>query len=296
MEEDARPAVERFLASRLSAWKPTALVELLRAGAVTVAERTARPGRKLWPGERVDVHFPPPQRVEAPAGLEPLELLHEDADLVVVAKPAGLPVDHEGTYPRAQAPKGRSVVTALVAQGLGAAVGGYAAPGVAHRLDADTSGVLALAKTDAGLDFLLRAFEEKRATKVYAALVEGAPPDEATLDTPYAKHPADGRRWTTTVPSPKRARLGFRVRRRLRDAAELEVTLDTGRTHQIRVQLADAGFPVLGDPLYGRASALIARQALHAERLRLLEPGGAVRVDVRQPPPPDFAQACTQLQ
>ncbi len=295
VDTDDRLAVERFLGARLTAWKPTSVLDLLRTGCVRVADRVARPGRKLWRGDLIEVTFPPAAKVNGADGVPPLPILFEDEGLIVVDKPAGLAVEHEGVYPRAQAPKGRSVVTALVAQGIRAAVGGYAAPGVAHRLDTETSGVLALAKTDQGLDFLLRAFADKRTTKQYAALVLGAPPQSASLDTPYAKDPTDGRKWTTTVDSPKRARLSFTARRRFPTASELEVLLDTGRTHQIRVQLAEAGFPVLGDPTYGTTSPLIARQALHAERLTVVGEDGAIRLDVRAAPPSDYQRAATEL-
>jgi 23S rRNA pseudouridine1911/1915/1917 synthase len=130
--------------------------------------------------------------------------------------------------------------------------------------------------------------------KEYLALVAGAPPDEQALDQPYGRDPKDLRRFTTRVHSARRARLSWRVERRLRDAALLRVRLDTGRTHQIRVQLAEAGFPVLGDVVYGIPSEGLSRQALHAARLAFPSPLGP-RVDVTAPLPGDLAAALAKL-
>jgi len=168
-------------------------------------------------------------------------------------------------------------------------------PGFPHRLDRDTSGALLLARHDRALAALRAAFEAGAVEKEYLVLVEGAPPDAGRLDTPYGRSPADPRRFTTRVASARRARLAFRVERRLRGAALLRVLLDTGRTHQIRVQLAEAGHPVLGDAVYGVRSEAIARQALHAERLAFPRPADGARVEVRAPVPDDLARALALL-
>jgi len=133
--------------------------------------------------------------------------------------------------------------------------------------------------------------------KEYLAIVSTAraePPAEGAIDTPYGRDPADPRRYTTRVPSPRRARLGYRVERRLAGAALLRVRLETGRTHQIRVQLAEAGWPVLGDAVYGVPSPHLARQALHAERLAFPSPEGR-EVDARAPLPEDLVRALEAL-
>jgi 23S rRNA pseudouridine1911/1915/1917 synthase len=129
-----------------------------------------------------------------------------------------------------------------------------------------------LAKTDAALAELEQAFEDKRVQKTYLALVLGTPPDEGKLDTPYGRHPEDPRRYTTRFPTPRRARLSWKKVQQFETFAVLEIDLDTGRTHQIRAQLADVGHPLLGDWLYGTAAARamgIGRIALHAYRLTL---------------------------
>jgi 23S rRNA pseudouridine1911/1915/1917 synthase len=276
--------LDRFVARAL-ALRVDAARALIDAGRVRIRGRSCSVHRKLFGGEEIVVERPPPRA--APPGAQPaLTVLHDDADCLVVDKPAGLPVEPG----RPGAP---SVVGA--ASRLGAFdVEGRALPGLPHRLDRDTTGCLLLARHDRALAALRRAFEGGRVDKEYLALVAGAPPEEGRLDTPYARDPADPRRFTGRVASPRRARLTFRVRERLRDAALVEVRLETGRTHQIRVQLAEAGWPVLGDAVYGVASEAIGRQALHAARLAFPAPSGAPVVVVA-PLPPDLAAAVALL-
>jgi 23S rRNA pseudouridine1911/1915/1917 synthase len=131
--------------------------------------------------------------------------------------------------------------------------------------------------------------------KEYLALVQGEPPGAGRLDTPYGRDPGEPRRFTMLFPSARRARLRFEVERRLAGAALLRVVLETGRTHQIRVQLAEAGWPVLGDAVYGVRSGAIARQALHAARLAFPRPMDGERVEVRAPVPADLARAVEML-
>ena len=182
----------------------------------------------------------------------PLGVLFRNDDLAVVNKPAGLLVDEE--------------VVPLAAREL-APPGGRAWPRVVHRLDRGTSGCLVLALRKASEQAMLTAFDEGLVNKTYLALVQGRPPSSARLDTPYGPEPRDKRRFTTRLQTPRRARLSYRVIEQFAGAAWLEVVLDTGRTHQIRVQLAESGFPVLGDETYGVPFEGLTRQALHAFRI-----------------------------
>jgi 23S rRNA pseudouridine1911/1915/1917 synthase len=183
-----------------------------------------------------------------------LRVLFHDRRLAVVDKPAGLAVDED--------------VVPLAARAL-APVGGRAFPRVVHRLDRGTTGCLLLALREESAQALKRAFDEGRVEKTYLAIVKGTPPDTARLDTPYGPDPRDRRRFTTRIETPRRARLSWRVVERFAAHALLEVHLETGRTHQIRVQLSESGFPILGDDTYGAADPLLARPALHAARLTL---------------------------
>ncbi|MGC4119194.1 MAG: RluA family pseudouridine synthase [Myxococcales bacterium] len=266
----------------------------LSAVQVRIKGKLARPERKLWGNGELEVAVPQARPVEAAPDAPEVPVLHQDADLVIVDKPPGLVVESEGN--------GRSVVEIVGARVGGCECGGLAAPGVAHRLDRETSGCLALARTDDALAKLKAAFEAGQVDKRYLAIVLGEPPQSLRLAGPYARDPNDPRRFTTRVPSARRAALSFAVRERLRGAALLEVTLETGRTHQIRVQLSEAGFPVLGDSIYGPdaarkhpAATLLGRQALHAFRLDLGAGCGLKGVGVVSPVPADFERALASL-
>jgi len=276
--------LDRFLARALALPLERARA-LVAAGRVRIRGKTCSVHRKLFGGEAIEIERPPPRA--APACGPALPVLHDDADCLVVAKTAGLPV--------LPARPGAPSVEGAVARLGRFDVDGRAAPGFPHRLDRDTSGALLLARHDRALAALRAAFEAGAVEKEYLVLVEGAPPDAGRLDTPYGRSPADPRRFTTRVASARRARLAFRVERRLRGAALLRVLLDTGRTHQIRVQLAEAGHPVLGDAIYGVRSEAIARQALHAERLAFPRPADGARVEVRAPVPDDLVRALALL-
>lgn len=282
--ERAGDRLDRFLAAALAVPLERARA-LVSAGRARIRGKACSPHRKLFGGEEIVVAHarPAPAAAAGPA----LEVLHDDAACLVVAKPAGLAVEPPG----AGAPSAVGAASRLGAFD----VAGRAAPGLPHRLDRDTSGCLLLARTDRALAALRRAFEEGRVEKEYLALVAGAPPDAGALDTPYGRSPSDPRRFTTRVASARRARLSWKVERRLAGAALLRVVLDTGRTHQIRVQLAEAGFPVLGDAVYGVPSEAIARQALHAERLAFPSPVDGARVEARAPAPEDLGAALAAL-
>lgn len=281
--EAAGERLDRFLARAL-ALPPDRARALIEAGQARIRGKACSPVRKLFGGERIELSRPPPAP-EAARGPQ-LSVLHDDPDCLVVDKPAGLPVEPEG--------QGEAVVTA--ARRLGTfAVDGRASPGLPHRLDRDTTGTLLLARHDRALAALRAAFAAGLVEKEYLVLVAGEPQAEGRLDTPYGRDPADPRRFTTRWPSPRRARLSWRVEQRLRGASLLTVQLETGRTHQIRVQLAEAGHPVLGDAVYGQASPAIARQALHARRLAFPPPSGAGRVEVLSPVPRDLEAALELL-
>jgi 23S rRNA pseudouridine1911/1915/1917 synthase len=278
--------LDRFLARGLAVSVEHAR-SLIAQGRVRIRGKACSVRRRLFGGEEIEVQHPAPRRERAAPG-PALPVLYDDADCLVVSKPAGLPMEPAG-------PGSASVVGAASALGP-LDVGGHALPGLPHRLDRDTSGCLLLARTDRALAALRRAFEEGRVEKEYLVLVGGAPPERGALDTAYGRSPADPRRFTTRVASARRARLSFQVEERLRGAALLRVLLDTGRTHQIRVQLAEAGWPVLGDATYGvLPSGALARQAVHAERLAFPRPSDGERIDVRTPLPEDLARAIAAL-
>jgi 23S rRNA pseudouridine1911/1915/1917 synthase len=251
----------------------------------------------------VVIEVPPPEPTGAVAQDLPLTVLHEDDDLVVLDKAAGMVV-----HPARGSPHS-TVVNALLHR-LGAA-GALPRLGLVHRLDKDTSGCLVVARTDAALQALQAQWKGRTVEKGYLALCHGALADEGRLDTPYGRHPKDRTRYTGRLQeSPRRAITAWRVVERFGEAATLAaVTLHTGRTHQIRVHLAEAGHPLLGDTLYGgtrregreqggvaaRASRALGRQGLHAARLAFDHPRTGKRLVLEAPLPADFRRALDVL-
>ncbi len=286
----AGPRLDAFLVKAVPGFSKVQVMRLLADGKVKVNGKKAKPLRRIVGGEELELDLPELQKAPAsPAGPK-LRALYEDPKWLVIDKPSGLTVEPEADQP--------SVVGLAAAQFGGFDVGGVAQPGVAHRLDKDTTGCLILSKTDVALGELRQAFEDKRITKTYLALVWGTPPETGTLDQPYGRHPEDPRRYTTRFNSARRARLSWkRLEQFGEEAALVEINLDTGRTHQIRAQFADLGHPVLGDWLYGTAAAKAAgfgRFALHAARLTL-EGLTKRTLTLEAPLPDDFRSAVEAL-
>lgn len=288
--DDAPPKIAQFLAHAV----PNLTVERARAllseGRIKVNGKVAKPNRKLWGGEVVEVFLPDAAPVKKVEGVV-IEVLRETAHWLAVNKPSGLVVEPE--------PHQVSVLELVASQRGPFHVGGQSSPGVVHRLDKETSGCLLFAKTDDGQRELEQGFENKQIAKTYWALVLGNPPPTGKCDTPYSRDPANPRKYTTTVESPRRARLTFKTVETFlaANAAVVEVALDTGRTHQIRVQLSELGYPVLADPIYGPkearmhpAALQIGRLALHAAQLKLGDTPA-----ITAPTPADFSAALHSL-
>lgn len=271
----------------------------LQAGEVTVDGATVAKSQRLRGGERVRVAEPAPTDVPAP---DPVPVRYEDDHLLVVAKPAGLVV-HAGAGHRQG-----SLVDALAAMGVPLAdpCGPHDSacptgrPGIVHRLDRGTSGVLVVAKTVAAHRGLTALFKAHDVERVYTALVEGVPhPPQATIDAPIARSPTQRTRFAVR-PDGRRAISHYDVDEAYGRAALLTVRLETGRTHQVRVHVSAVGHPVCGDRSYGAAASLaqelgLDRPALHARRLAFGHPVTGHRIEVDEPLPPDIIQACRAL-
>ena len=280
--------------------------QLIAQGLVLPGGAPARASARVAAGAGIEVRLPRAVPVSLTAVRIDLPVLYEDAHLVVIDKPAGLAV-HPGAG--VQHP---TVVHGLLHQ-LGdlAGIGGELRPGIVHRLDKDTSGCLVVAKTEPALRALQAAFKARTVEKRYRALVHGAPAEAGELDTLYGRHPKDRKRFSSRVREGKRAVTRFRVLGRAgADAALLDVELLTGRTHQIRAHLADAGFPLLGDALYGGrkreakldpgspvrlAAEALGRQGLHAFHLAFAHPATGARVACTAPLPAEFRGALALL-
>ena len=300
---DAGARLDKLLATKLPELSRARLQSLIADGHVLAGGKPAKASLRVTAGLLLLVEVPAPQPVELVPEELRLPVLYEDAELLVIDKPAGIAV-----HPGAGLSHG-TVVHGLLHQVRGlAGIGGELRPGIVHRLDKDTSGCLVVAKTERALRGLQALFKAREVSKTYLALVHGAPPPAGELDTLYGRHPVDRKRFSSKVTSGKRAVTRFRVQRQFAGAALLEVELLTGRTHQIRAHLSDAGFPLLGDALYGgrkreaklaedapprRAAVALGRQGLHAARLSFQLAG--TRVDCTAPLPADFQAALKEL-
>lgn len=292
--------------ARLDAWLAAAsgrtrgaVQRLLAAGAVSLAGAPAPLGRadakrRPAPGETYLVREPPAAETALEPQDIPLAVVFEDDAMLVVDKPAGLVV-----HPAAGHPDG-TLVNALLARCPGVLnVGGERRPGIVHRLDRDTTGLLAVAKTDAALAALQAAFKSGAVRKTYLALASGVPePPRGTLEGAIGRSPADRKKMALVARGGKPARTDYEVAEDFGAAALLRLRLHTGRTHQIRVHLASIGCPVAGDPVYGSAArdraalpsgtARPGRQMLHAWRLELPHPATGETLSFETPPPADF--------
>lgn len=276
----------------LSGQSRSMVERLIQTGCATVDGKPAlKPGMKLKADQALALTLPPPE----PLRLEPepmaLQILFEDADLAVVVKPRGLVV-----HPAAGHSTG-TLVHGLLAQLEGlSGIGGAMRPGIVHRLDKDTSGLMLVAKTDRAHQGLSSQIAARDVRKTYLAAVQGAFSEPTgTIEAPIARHPTDRKRMAV-VEGGKPATTLYRLRTPLRGASLLEVDLITGRTHQIRVHMAWKGHPLLGDVLYGNKQAAAPCLMLHAWKLAFVHPVTGAPLALEVPPPEDFVRAVRKLE
>jgi 23S rRNA pseudouridine1911/1915/1917 synthase len=279
---------------------------LIETGHVLVDGVPQKSSLKLKGGERVIFEIPPPLPAEPIAEAIPLEILFEDADLVVVNKPAGMVV-----HPAAGNPTG-TLVNALLGHCLDlSGIGGELRPGIVHRIDKDTTGLLVVAKSDRAHQSLSRQFKEHTVKRVYLALVFGSPrEDRGKIDAAIGRHPVDRKRMSGKARHSKQAVTNWRVLGRYKGISLMQLRLETGRTHQIRVHLSEAGFPLVGDEVYGGSGRLaniqdpllrklikeLDRQALHAKSLGFVHPASGAYLEFDTELPEDMARVLSYLE
>ncbi len=293
-----------WLAGRLPSLSRARLQALIAEGRVQLDAGPTRASVRLRPGQEVVVSIPPPAPAEPAPEDIPLAVLHEDAHLLVVDKPAGLVV-----HPGAGASHGTLVNALLQHVRDLSGIGGVLRPGIVHRLDRGTSGVLLVAKDDETHRALVRQFAARAVEKEYLALVHGVPAHaQGEVRAAIGRDPVRRQRMSTRAPRGREARTSWTVEETFDGAALLRVRIHTGRTHQIRVHLASIGHPVAGDATYGgrrppssRAAAAretlsgLGRPALHAARIAFTHPATGERVAYVAPLPADLAQALDAL-
>jgi 23S rRNA pseudouridine1911/1915/1917 synthase len=279
---------------------------LIDAGMVTVDGTVQKSSLKLRGGEKVSVTIPPPVPVEPAAETIPLEILYEDSDIVVVNKPAGMVV-----HPGAGNAHG-TLVNALLGHCLDlSGIGGELRPGIVHRIDKDTTGVLVAAKNDSAHHSLSAQFRDHTIKRVYLALVIGSPRlDKGKIEAAIGRHPVDRKRMSGTARRGKRAVTHWHVISRFQGVTLMRIRLETGRTHQIRVHLSEAGHPLAGDKVYGGSRRLesihdprlrelikeLGRQALHAKALGFIHPATGEYLEFDTELPEDMARIIDYLE
>lgn len=298
--DEAGQRLDQFLARRIAELSRTRLQHLIADQEVLVNDRAVKASYKIRPADRIEIEIPPPPVTELLPEPIPLEIVHEDEDLIVVNKPAGLVV-HPGAGVRTG-----TLANALVYHfNQLSATAGAIRPGIVHRLDKETSGLMVVAKNDAAHERLSEQLRLRKVFKSYLALVVGKPERaQGKIVAPIGRHPSRRRMMSVRPPGLGREALTlYRLAETIGDFSLLEVEIKTGRTHQIRVHLAYLGHPVVGDSVYGKGwqskiksqavrSAIehLGRHFLHAAKLGFEHPRTGQRLEFSAPLPHELTE------
>ena len=292
-EQSKGTRLDAFLAERVEGVSRAAAAKLIEGGHVLVDGKTAAKSCKLSGAETVEVTLPEPEPIDAVPQDIPLDVVYEDADVIVVNKPSGLVV-----HPAPGHPDGTLVNALLWHCGDSlSGVGGALRPGIVHRIDRDTSGLIIAAKNDAAHRALSAQLKDHTLARTYECIVVGAPREDAgTVDAPIARDPRDRKRMAV-VAGGREAVTHWEVLARYPGCAHLRCRLETGRTHQIRVHMAYIGHPILGDTVYGAKKPVsgLTGQCLHASGLRFLHPRTNEPVELTCPLPDEFTAMLQKL-
>ena len=292
-EESKNQRLDAFLASSLDGLTRSQAARLIESGEVAVNGRAVSKSYKLAGGEDIAVTLPEPEPVEAVPQDIPLDVVYEDADVIVVNKPSGMVV-----HPAPGHPDG-TLVNALLYHCAGtlSGVGGALRPGIVHRIDRDTSGLIIAAKNDAAHQYLSAQLADHTLARTYECIVVGAlREDRGTVDAPIARHPTDRKRMAV-VAGGREAVTHWEVIARYPGYTHVRCRLETGRTHQIRVHMAYIGHPILGDTVYGAKKEVpgLTGQCLHAVGLRFLHPRTHEVVELSCPLPEEFTRMLQKI-
>lgn len=290
--------IDVFIARALPHLSRTRAQALIKQGAILLNKRPAKASDRLEPGDTILISEPAEQEAQPAAGAPalPLEILFEDDQIIVVNKPAGLVVHPAAGH------QGDTLADALLARDPAIALAAHPdnqhRPGIVHRLDRDTSGLLIVARTPTAMMRLAQQFQERAVTKRYLALVEGhLPMSEGAIEAPIGRDQRHRQRMTITAQHGRHAQTLFWVEREFSRFSLLRVQIVTGRTHQIRVHLAAIGHPVAGDHVYGHAQTLEPpRIFLHAAELQFSHPTTGQHLALQAPLPPDLQDFLDTLQ
>lgn len=267
---------------------------LIKSGNVLVDDKTTKPSRSLNGGERIEITIPEASPLNIKPEQIPIRVVYEDDHIIVINKTADIvvhpaPGNYDGT-----------LVNAVFFHCAGklSNIGGETRPGVVHRLDKETSGLIVMAKDNLSHLDLARQFADKTAKRYYTAIVSGVPHlKEDRWETFFGRHPVDRKKFTSRIDNGKRAVTNYYVVKENGEESLLNVVLETGRTHQIRVHMLDHGYPIIGDPVYGKRQKgySIRRQALHARSLTIIHPVFRQRMTFFSPLEQDIKQLIKEL-
>jgi len=304
-EDNPVTRLDSFLAESLPEISRSQIKKLIENQAVTIAGAAVKASLKLKGGEVIDVDLPEPEPTEATPEAIPLEIIYEDKDLIVIDKPAGMVV-----HPAAGHARGTLVNALLHHCNDLAGIGGTLRPGIVHRIDKDTSGVMVATKNDQAHLHLAEQFKKHSISRIYVALVQGCPKtDKGIIDQPIGRHPVQRKKMSGKARQGKTAVTHWSVVRRYPadNLSLVEFRLETGRTHQIRVHFSEMGFPLVGDPLYGRTGSRsrdpeladllrnLPGQALHARLLGFIHPKTGKYLEFTSAMPETLSKIITYL-
>ncbi|KQL54699.1 pseudouridine synthase [Heyndrickxia shackletonii] len=285
-ENEKNERIDKVLSGINDEWSRSQVQQWIKEGNVSVNENTVKSNYKCSIGDKILINIPEPQNLDVIPEEMNLDIYYEDSDVLVVNKPKGMVV-----HPAPGHMSG-TLVNGLMAHCKDlSGINGILRPGIVHRIDKDTSGLLMVAKNDLAHEKLVNQLVEKSVTRKYYAIVHGViPHDYGTIDAPIGRDPEDRQRMTV-VDNGKHAVTHFRVLERFDQYSYIECELETGRTHQIRVHMKYIGFPLAGDPKYGPRKTLdIDGQALHAGVLGFVHPRTEEYMEFEAPLPEYFSQ------
>lgn len=291
--DDSGQRLDVYITKQMPDLSRSRIQKLIKDGEILVNGTSAKSNYKLENNDEVLIHVPEPTELTVTAQELPLDILYEDSDVIVINKPQGMVV-----HPAAGNFEGTLVNALLHHCDDLSGINGIMRPGIVHRIDKDTSGVLVVAKNDVAHSSLAQQIKEHSVTRVYHTLIHGAMPEPAgIIEAPIGRHPVQRKKMAVVHKNSKHAVTHYRVLERYKSYTYIEARLETGRTHQIRVHMSYLGHPVVGDPLYGyrKGNFGLEGQALHAKILGFNHPRSGDYMEFEAPLPGNFEKILHEL-